>query len=170
MGLIFTHILRLMGASVVIATDVLDWRLEWSRRYGASHVIDASKEDPVEAVKRITKGKMADGVVITVGVPSAILQGMKMLGNQGRAVLFGGATLDTTITFNPNVIHYGDRALVGCSGGPTRGKLSMDLIASGKMPVKDLISHTFKLEELPDAFEKITTNKLDKYVKGLVTY
>ena len=63
MGLIFTHILRLMGASTVIATDLLDWRLEWSKRYGADHIIDASKEDVVEVVKKLTNGKMVDFVV-----------------------------------------------------------------------------------------------------------
>jgi len=169
MGLTHIMISKLIGATTIV-TEMVDWRLELAEKYGADHVIDASKEDPVEAVKKITKGRMADGVVITVGVPAAILQGINMLGRDGRAVLFGGATLDTTITFNPNLIHYGDRALVGCSGGPSRGQLSMDLIASGKIPVNELISHKFKLEELPDAFEKITTNKLDKYLKGLVVY
>jgi len=169
MGLTQIMISKLIGATTIV-TEMMDWRLELAEKYGADHVIDASKEDPVEAVKKITKGRMADGVVISVGVPAAILQGMNMLGRNGRAVLFGGATLDTTITFNPNIIHYGDRALVGCSGGPSRGQLSMDLIASGKIPVKDLISHRFKLEELPDAFEKINNNKLDRYLKGLVVY
>jgi L-iditol 2-dehydrogenase len=169
MGLTQIMIAKMIGATTIV-TEMIDWRLELAEKYGADHVIDASKEDPVEAVKKITKGRMADGVVISVGVPAAILQGMNMLGRNGRAVLFGGATLDTTITFNPNVIHYGDRALVGCSGGPSRGQLSMDLIASGKIPVNDLISHRFKLEELPDAFEKITNNKLDRYLKGLVVY
>ena len=169
MGLTQIMIAKMIGATTIV-TEMMDWRLELAEKYGADHVIDASKEDPVEAVKKITKGKMADGVIITIGLPPAILQGMNMLGRNGRAVLFGGATLDTTITFNPNIIHYGDRALVGCSSGPSRGQLSMDLIASGKIPVKDLISHRFKLEELPDAFEKITNNKLDRYLKGLVVY
>ena len=169
MGLTQIMIAKLIGATTIV-TEMMDWRLELAKKYGADYVIDASKEDPVEAVKKITKGKMADGVVITIGLAPAIIQGMNMLGNGGRAVLFGGSTLDTTITFNPNVINYGDRVLMGCSGGPARGQLSMDLMASGKIPVKDLISHKFKLEELPDAFEKISTNKLDKYLKGLVEY
>jgi len=105
-----------------------------------------------------------------VGVSPAILQGLNMLGHNGRAVLFGGSTLDTTITFNPNLIHYGDKALVGCAGGPPRSKLAMDLIATGRMPVKELVSHTFKLEELPEAFENITSNKLDRYLKGMVVF
>ena len=169
MGLTQVMIGKATG-SIVIVTDSIDWRLEMAKNFGADHLVNISKEDPVEAVKKITKGKMADGVVITVGVSPAILQGLNMLGNNGKAVLFGGSTLDTNITFNPNLIHYGDKALVGCAGGPPRSKLAVDLIASGRMPVKELVSHTFKLEELPEAFENITSNKLDRYLKGMVVF
>jgi threonine dehydrogenase-like Zn-dependent dehydrogenase len=44
----------------------------------------------------------------------------------------------------------------------------MELIASKKVPVQKLYSHTFKLEELPEAFKKITENKLERYLKGIV--
>lgn len=169
MGLTQVMIGKLMGATVIV-TELVDWRLETAKKFGADYVINTAKEDPVEAVKKITNGRMADGAVITVGVPAAILQGLNVLGRNGRAVLFGGATLDTTVTFNPNLIHYGDRALVGCSGGPPRGRLAMELIASGKIPVKKLITHTFKLDELPEAFKQISENKLDGYLKGVVVY
>jgi len=169
MGLTQVMIGKAIGSTVIVS-DSIDWRLEMAKNFGADHLVNISKEDPVEAVKKITKGKMADGVVITVGVSPAILQGLNMLGNNGKAVLFGGSTLDTNITFNPNLIHYGDKALVGCAGGPPRSKLAVDLIASGRMPVKELVSHTFKLEELPEAFENITSNKLDRYLKGMVVF
>lgn len=171
MGLTQIMIGKLIGATV-IATDTSHrkWRLELAKEYGADYVINVSEEDPIEAVREITKGRMADGAVITVGIPEAIYQGIKIIGRNGRAVLFGGAPIDTTITFSPNLIHYGDRALVGCSGGPPRGRLAMDLIASGKTPVKGLVSHTFRLEELPEAFKQITENRLDRYLKGMVIY
>jgi len=168
MGLTHIMISKLIGARVIVS-ELIDWRRELAKKYGADYVIDASKEDPVKEVEKITNGAMADGAIITVGVPAAIYHGLNVLGRGGRAVLFGGATLDTTITFNPNLIHYGDRGLVGCSyGGPWRGRLAIDLIASKKIPVKGLYTHTFKLEELPDAFKKITKNNLSGYLKGMV--
>jgi 2-desacetyl-2-hydroxyethyl bacteriochlorophyllide A dehydrogenase len=169
MGLTQIMIGRLIGATVIVS-ELQEWRLELAKEHGADYVVDASEEDPVEAVKKITNGRMADGVVITVGVPDAILQGINMLGRNGTAVLFGGAPLDTTVTFSPNLIHYGDRSLVGCSGGPPRGQLAMDLIATGKTSVKRLISHHFTLEDLPEAFAQITEGKLERYIKGMVTY
>jgi len=167
MGLTQVCIGKLIGATVIV-TDLIDWRLELAKELGADYIINVNNEDPIEAVKKITNGKMADAAIITVGVPSAIYQGLNIIGRNGRAVLFGGSTLDTTITFNPNIIHYGDKALVGCSGGPVRGRLAMELIATRKVPVQKLYSHKFKLEELPEAFKKITENKLEKYLKGMV--
>jgi threonine dehydrogenase-like Zn-dependent dehydrogenase len=167
MGLTQVCIGKLIGATIIV-TDLVDWRLKLAEEFGADYIINVNEEDPVEAVKRITRGKMADAAIITVGTPPAIYQGLNVIGRNGRAVLFGGATLDTTITFNPNIIHYGDKALVGCSGGPARGRLAMELIASKKVPVQKLYSHTFKLEELPEAFKKITENKLERYLKGIV--
>ena len=89
MGLIFTHVLRMMGASSVIATDVLDWRLEWAKRYGADHVIDASKEDTVEVVKELTDGKMVDFVVEAVGFVDSLKTAAYLPCTGGRLFVFG---------------------------------------------------------------------------------
>ncbi len=89
MGLIFTHVLRLMGASTVIATDLLDWRLEWSKRYGADHIIDASKEDVVTVVKELTGGKMVDFAVEAVGYVDTLDTAAHLPRHGGRLLVFG---------------------------------------------------------------------------------
>ena len=89
MGLLFTHVLRLMGANTVIATDVLDWRLEWSKRYGADHIIDASKEDTVEVVKELTDGEMIDFVVEAVGYVDSLKTAAYLPKQGGRLYVFG---------------------------------------------------------------------------------
>jgi len=89
MGLIFTHILRLMGASMVIATDVLDWRLEWSKRYGADHIIDASKKDVVKVVKELTNDEMIDFVVEAVGYVDSLKTAAYLPKYGGRLYVFG---------------------------------------------------------------------------------
>ena len=89
MGLIFTHMLGLMGASMVIATDLLDWRLEWSKRYGADHVIDASKEDVVEVVKELTGGQMVDLTVEVVGFVDSLKTAAHLPKHGGRLFVFG---------------------------------------------------------------------------------
>ncbi len=89
MGLIFTHVLRLMGASMVITTDLLDWRLEWSKRYGADHIIDASKNDVVKVVKELTNGKMVDLAVEAAGYVDSLKTAAYLPRHGGRLLVFG---------------------------------------------------------------------------------
>ncbi len=89
MGLIFTHVLRLMGASGVIATDPLDWRLEWSKRYGADCVINPSKQDSVEVVGELTGGEMLDFVVDAAGRAESLSTAAMLCKPHGRLFVFG---------------------------------------------------------------------------------
>ena len=89
MGLVFTHVLRLMGASMVIATDILDWRLEWAKRYGADHVINAAKQDTVEVVKELTNGQMVDFAVEVVGFVDSLKTAAYLPKRNGRLFIFG---------------------------------------------------------------------------------
>jgi threonine dehydrogenase-like Zn-dependent dehydrogenase len=89
MGLIWTHVLRLMGASTVIAADPLGWRLEWSERYGADHTIAASDEDIVPAVRELTSGEMVDFAVEAVGYVDTLKAGAHLAKHGGRLLVFG---------------------------------------------------------------------------------
>ncbi|MHC4569079.1 MAG: zinc-dependent alcohol dehydrogenase [Planctomycetota bacterium] len=77
MGLIFTHVLRLMGAR------------EWSRRYGADHVVDASKEEVVKAVEELTAGRMVDLAVEAVGDVDSLKEAAHLPKHGGRLLVFG---------------------------------------------------------------------------------
>ena len=89
MGLVWTYILGLMGARQVIAADVLAWRLEWSKRFGAGAVIDASSEDVVGAVRELTGGEMVDFVVDAAGKPESMATAAHLPRRIGRMFLFG---------------------------------------------------------------------------------
>jgi threonine dehydrogenase-like Zn-dependent dehydrogenase len=89
MGLIFTHLLRRMGARQVIAIDRVAWRLRWATRLGATAVIDASREDVLEAVRAQTDGKLADFCVEAVGQAETVDLAARLPRRQGRLFLFG---------------------------------------------------------------------------------
>ncbi len=89
MGLIFTHLLRRMGAGQVIGIDRVAWRLRWATRLGATAVIDASREKVVEAVREQTAGKMADFCVEAVGQPESLDTASRLPRRQGRLLVFG---------------------------------------------------------------------------------
>ena len=89
MGLIGVHTLRQMGARQVIATDLLDWRLEWAKRFGAEAVIDASKEKVVDVVRELTGGQMLDFVVNAAAPPESLSTAAYLLKRGGRLFVFG---------------------------------------------------------------------------------
>jgi len=89
MGLIWIHLLRQLGARQVIATDILDWRLTWAKRFGADAVIDASKEKVVDVVRELTGGQMLDFVVTASTAAEALAQSVYLLKRDGRLFVFG---------------------------------------------------------------------------------
>jgi len=89
MGLVWTHVLGLMGARQVIAADLLAWRLEWSKRLGAGAVVDASAQDVVEAVHELTDGEMIDFVVDAAGTPDSMRTSAYLPRRGGRLFVFG---------------------------------------------------------------------------------
>ena len=89
MGLIFTQLLGRMGAAQVIGIDLLAWRLEWARRFGATDVVDASRDDPVEAVRELTGGEMVDFSVEAVGYPEPLTTAALLVNHFGRLMVFG---------------------------------------------------------------------------------
>jgi L-iditol 2-dehydrogenase len=89
MGLIWTRLLGLLGARQIIAVDLLGWRLEWSKRYGAAAVVDASKEDVVAAVRELTNGEMVDFCVDAAGKVASMATSAHLVRREGRLFVFG---------------------------------------------------------------------------------
>ena len=89
MGLIFTHVLRLMGASTLIATDPLDSRLEWAKRYGADHIINPANTDVEKTVAELTNDKKLDFVVEAVGKVDSLATAALITKTGGTLFVFG---------------------------------------------------------------------------------
>ncbi len=160
MGLQHTIVGKLMGLKVIVS-DILPERLELAKQVGADYVINAATEDPVARVKEITGGQGADGVCLTAGTAQGVVQSLQMVKRTGAIALFSGFKNGTMVTFDPNIIHYGEIVLTGSYGTglkhPDAGlfKKSMELIATGRAPVGKLITHRFPLEELETALKAV---------------
>ncbi len=172
MGIMQSKVAKNVGATVIVSGHH-EARLRYAERFGADHLINSSQEDPVERVKELTDGEGADAVIVSIGNALATTQGLEMAGKFGRVVLFGGAPHGTTVTFDPNIIHYGEIALVGSSwiGLPPRQNVklyneALDLMASKQVPVGELITHRFPLDKILEAFE--ATKDRTSYLKAMI--
>lgn len=88
-GLIFVNLLSRFGASQVIGVDLIPWRLDWARKMGATHTVDASREDVVRRVRALTDGEGVDLCVEATGQPETLAAASHLPRYQGRLYVFG---------------------------------------------------------------------------------
>ncbi|MGK2868554.1 MAG: zinc-binding dehydrogenase [Mycobacterium sp.] len=119
LGLYAVAVAKARGAAKVIAIDGIPERLELATAFGADAVIDltevTTEKDRIRAVRTLTEGQGADVVVEVVGHPSAIDEGLKMLGQFGRYVEIGNINVGKTFEFDPSRFVFGNKTMVGVS-------------------------------------------------------
>jgi S-(hydroxymethyl)mycothiol dehydrogenase len=147
---------RLAGASPIIAIDRDPKKLEWATELGATHTIDASQTDPVEAVQELTGGFGADVVVDAVGRPETWKQAFYARDLAGTVVLVGVPTPDMTLEMP--LIDFFSRggALKSSWYGdcmPERDFPALvDLYQQGRLPLEKFVSERVKLDQVEEAF------------------
>lgn len=152
-GCMMAAVARLRGAAKIVVVDKNERRARASLEYGANGYIWSGEADPVEQVMKLTGGAGADVVLTACPVASTHLQAIEMAGHRARVNLFGGLPAGTTITLEPNKIHYKEMFVMGSHGStPRQHKLALDLIASGKIDISRFITHRFPLEDIRLAF------------------
>lgn len=155
-GCLHVRLARARGAARVILIDLNSDRLaEAAALVNPDLTIVSSETDPVEAVLGATAGRGADVVITAAASGAAQEQGLRMLARQGRLSLFGGLPKDApTITVDANLVHYRELSIVGVNGSsPEHNKQALNLIASGAVPVADLITHRLPLDRFLDAID-----------------
>ena len=151
----------LAGARQVIAVDLDEKKLEWATRFGATDVVDASKGDPVEAIKGLTGGLGVDVVIEAVGRPEVFEQAFYSRDLAGRLVQVG--VPDPAMKFELPMIDFFGRggSLKPSWYGdclPTRDFPHLiDLYLSGKFDLEGFVSETIKLDEIEEAFTKMAS-------------
>ncbi len=163
MGLIWTHALRMLGAREVIAVDTLDWRLEWSKKFSADHVIDASKEDVIERVKEITGGEMLDFVVDAAGRPDSLATASLLPKRAGRLYVFGMPHFDDQVF--PWYSVFRNETQIICTVGPECGdffQISVDMVADSRASIlTTMVTPRLPWAEAPEAFEMYANQAKD---------
>jgi Zn-dependent alcohol dehydrogenase len=157
------------GAAKIIAVDVLPQKLEWAKRFGATHVIDSSKDDPVAAIKDLTGGG-ADFTFEAVGNIAVIKQALEALGPGGALTIVGVPKLGTSLDF---VVHalYQNKAILGCRYGTARPRVDFpmlaDLYLGGRLKIDELITAHYALEEFDRALADLRRGNLARGVFDL---
>jgi L-iditol 2-dehydrogenase len=160
-GALHMMINKLAGATKVMIADISAERLEEAKALGADVVINSATENLAEAVKRETNGFGPDVIITACSVPDMQRQALEMAAVHGRINLFGGLPKGKEeVTLNTNLIHYKELIVLGTTGSSISDYYkAMQIIASGKVNAKALVSATFSIEDTAKAFEFSASGK-----------
>ncbi len=149
---------KLTGAFPILAIDVRDDKLEFAKRAGASHTINARQVNAVESIKDLTHGG-ADCVIECSGVTAAGQQAFDATGRGGQTIYVGLPDPSQRLSFSPVSIVGEERTVRGSYMGsalPARDiPRLIALHQAGLLPVDQLLSRTIKLDELNEAFDRL---------------
>jgi len=152
MGLLHTMITKLSGAKVIVS-EVNEKRLKIAEKFGADILLNPKEVDISKKIKEITEGG-ADAAIVTIGNKDAIESAISSVGSSGTVVLFASAYPDITININPNIIHWGELKITGSyEHMPIDMDRALHLLRDRKINVMDLVTATFKLDDIKSAFE-----------------
>jgi len=154
MGLTFTSVLRHAGARQVIGIDILSNRVEAAKRFGATDAIDASKDGPVEAVRALTGGAMADLSVEAVGFPESLATAVKLTRRFGKVYVFGVPRYESQ-EFPINVFFRGEMEMLSSVGAECVHffDAAVRMLADGQLGLSPLITHRLPWRDAQRAFD-----------------
>lgn len=161
---------RLMNAARVIAVDLYDHKLEFTKRFGATDLVNAAKVDPVEAIKELTGGGV-DYAFDAYGSAKTISQAVDSLRKTGTAVMIGLAPAGERAPIDMVDLVRNQKRLVGSyygSGSPHElfGKM-VDFHQRGVIDVAGLIQRHYPLARINEGFEALENHENGR---GIITF
>ncbi len=163
---------RCSGAIPAIVVDLSPERLAYAAKRGADFTICPEQDDLGERVRQITKGRMADVVFEITGNAQVIPEALKLLKERGRLILLGSPGTTVELDFC-DLVHSPGVRIIGAHNRvrPADGcifnqwtqqrhlELFFDLLKSGRVQVKDLITQTFPWTDAPRAYDMLLNDR-----------
>jgi len=155
-GLLHVQLARALGAGRIVATDVVDYRLEAARRFGADETFRAEEDLPAQ-LRRINEGQLADLVIICTGAVSAIAQALKSVERGGTVLFFAPTNAGVTIPISVNDLFFRNDITFTTSyaGSPADYATALELIRAGQVQVNEMITHRLSLKEASLGFRLV---------------
>jgi len=159
-GIIFAMLLRIFGASQVIATDFVDYRLKAAKRLGADLTVNPEAESLMDVVKKATDGHGADVVVVTAPNVNAYLAGIELCRKGGTLCIFAPTQPEDFMRLSLNKLFFSEIKLVpSYSTSHIETRIALKLIQTKRIDAKKLITHRFPLSKTAEAFQIAARSK-----------
>ena len=154
------------GASQIIAIDMVESKLELARKFGATDVINAKNDDPVQAVRELTSGGVHYSFE-AIGLAKTAQQSFKMLNFGGTATIIGMIPVGTQVELHgPEFLM--ERKMQGSNMGSNRFRVDMprfvEFYLQGRLHLDDLISRRISLEDVNEGIAALETGEVARSV------
>jgi L-iditol 2-dehydrogenase len=153
-GCLHVRLARARGAREVFLVELNPTRLALAAGIvGPDTTVCAGEVDAIDEVLKLTDGRGVDVVITAAASGQAQQDALRMAARRGRISFFGGLPKDKPmISCDSNLVHYRELTIVGANGSsPAHNAEALNLIASGAVPVTDLITHRLPLDRALDA-------------------
>ena len=158
---------KLCSAIPIVAVDVLGAKEEQAFRFGATHFVNATLVDPIQAVREITVGG-ADYTLEATGIVNIAEQAYKATRRAGTTVLIGQPSENDMAAFPPYWIAQDEQKIVGSSYGSTRPLIdipkALRLAEHKLLDLGALVSEIWAFERINEAIRKVETGALNRMV------
>ena len=150
---------RLGGAHTIIAVDIDDRKLDWARDFGATHTINSTRDDPIDAIRALTAGNGVNVAIDAVGSPETYHQAFFARDLAGTLVLVGVPTPEMKIELPMSEIFGRGGVLKSSWYGdclPSRDfPMFIELYLQGRLDLDRFVSETISIDEVEQAFHKM---------------
>ena len=157
---------RIAGARQIIVVDVVEMKLAHSLEQGATHVVDASSGDPVQAIRELTGGGV-DYSFEAIGLAETAQQAFNCLAPGGTATIIGMIPVGQKVEIE-GMLLSAERKIQGCSMGSNRFRVDMpryiEFYRQGRLKLDEMITRRGRLEDVNEAFRAMKAGEVARTV------
>ena len=152
-GLIMVQLARLSGAAKVLLSEPVSIRQQIGLEVGADAVVDPMTEDLKEKIRETFGTDGADAVIECVGNAKAVSQAIDAAGPGGKVLIFSVPSAGATVPLPLMDVYKKELRITGSIINPDTNQRAMDLINSGRIEIKKLITHRFDIRHVEEAIQ-----------------
>ncbi len=149
-GLIMLQVLKLTSASQIVLVDIVDFRLDMAREFGATHIVNGRQVNPVKAILELFPDG-ADVVMEATGNPVSFPNACYVVKSGGAIVsigVFSGKIKELDLSF----LYQKEAVIYGTTGGEEGYQEALQLLGEKRLKIAPMITHRFSLEETSEGF------------------
>ncbi len=159
-GIIHTILAKIFGAGKVIVSDLVDFRLKAAEKFGADVAVNLLKENLAAIVRRETSGRGVDLAIVSAPNLEAYKTGLGVCRKGGKLCVFAPTDPGKFLEVSPKQLFFNELQIIpSYSTSHVETREALELIKSGKIRVKDLITHRFPLDDIAKAFKTALEDK-----------